>query len=535
MNALGFEIFADGDVVIIRHRDGLCGSADLDDLLHFVRMAGRNVTRWTWNVDEFAAAIIRKLPAANLAELADRESKATVINGNRLYYIPGVMFQVGPAGERWATTYYGIKQFLNIPGFPPTPSLDEIDRVGQRILDAIDNLGLGGEHVRASSPASVFMSSNRGREFMNTVPIGNDLPPQIVEDLTYLSSLADDKHMVEIHAVGHWNEGEIWDYDLSGAYIAEASRLLDLRDLHYWRSTSMGKREYNAYYGVVEGRFWIDPDGRYAHASPIVAQLPGGSQGCPVGNLDEDVYTVDEIRTVEGCGIGTFTQTGLGVFAGTLSCTRPRLPYKEMMEWLYDRRTLGDMEGKVSKVAGNAIVGKMVEKRDDALYRNRFYHAIVTAGTRCRITRFLVDNEVGEREFLAVQTDGVKLGKNIPLTNGKKLGTWRNNGSSETVLHSDRRVYVDDKRPFQVTLSDVKRLVNEHPNVERYSKTASRFVTIQEALESNDLSRVGEYTNFPAYVDLIKLDMQQTRVFDELPRNGRELLEGKYYSSPVVM
>lgn len=531
MNGLGFEIFADGDLIVVRNRHNLCGSDDLREILHFLQYEGKKVIRWVWHVDEFAAAILRKLPEDKLAEITGKD-KSTIVERYRLYYIPGVLFQVGPPDVWWGTVFYGLKGFLNIPGFPPTPTLDEIDRTGQEILDAAENMGLGGEHVKAATPMSLFLSSDRGSAFMNSLPLGRHLPSQIAGDLTYLSTLADDKHLVETRAIGHWDEGEIWDYDLTGAYVSIATKLLDLRDLTFYRS---GDIETGAYYGMVQGKMWIDPDGECVHASPIVCQLPNGLQGAAVGELPEDVYTLDEIRTVRRYGIGEFTPTGMGIFAKTLSCTRPRLPYKDMLEWLFEQRRWGDMESKISKVCGNAIVGKMIEKHDGALYRNRFYHAIITAATRCAITRFLCDNGVKAREFLAVQTDGVRLSKNIPLSNGNRLGTWRNNGSSETVLHSPRRVYVDDKRPFQVTLSDVKQMVSEHPNVERYSKKAKRFTTIQEALEAGDLSKVGEYNDFPAYVDLIKLDMQQTRIFRELPSSGSELLNGKYYSEPIVM
>lgn len=534
MNALGFEIFADGDLLMVRNRDNVCGSEDLREILHFLQYEGKRCIRWVWHVDEFAAAILRKLPAENLSEIIG-DDKETIVVGHRLYYIPGVLFQVGSPDVRWGTVYYGVKNFLNIPGFPPTPTLEEIDATSQSILDAVDNIGLGGEHIKAASPISVFMSSERGSDFMNTVPLGRHLPTQLAGDLTYLSSLADDKHLVEVRAIGHWNEGEIWDYDLTGAYISMAAKLLDLRDLTFWRSDRLGDAERRAYYGMVTGQMWIDPDGEYAHASPVVCQLPNGFQGAAVGLLPEDVYTLDEIRTVSRYGIGEFTQTGDGIFAATRSCTRPGFPYKDMMEWLFGQRRWGDMESRISKVCGNGLVGKMIERHDSAQYRNRFYHAIVTAGTRCAITRFLCENEVTAREFLAAQTDGVKLSRDIPLSNGKKLGTWRNNGSSETILHSPHRVYVDDKRPFQVTLDDVKRMIAEHPNVERYSKKAKRFTTIREAVEAGDLSKVGEYNNFPAYVDLVKLDMQQTRIFKELPKSGSELLNGKFYSEPVVM
>ena len=295
----------------------------------------------------------------------------------------------------------------------------------------------------------------------------------------------------------------------------------------------MGEREQNARYGMVEGRFYIDPDSPWVHCSPIITILPNGLQGTAVGWLDEDAYSLEEVRIVEEYGIGSFVPTGIGVYAGTEQDAPVRYPYKETMEWLYGQRDVSEMAGKVAKVAGNAVIGKMIEKRADAAYRNRFYHALITAGTRCAITRFLIENKVEPRELLVIQTDGVKLAKNIVIPNGKKLGTWRNNGTSETVIHSGHKVYCDDKRPYQLGLAEVKSLIAEHPNVERYSAKARRYTTIQDALEAGDVNKVGEYSELPVYLDLVRLDLQQTQMFPELPKSGRELLENKYYSEPV--
>jgi len=529
--AMTFESFSENGTVVIRNHDAMCVSDDLDTLLDFLRFTGKNVMRMSFEVDEFVAPILRKLPKSNLQEIV--ETNETNWGRFRIYYIPHRLFQVGSPGDFRGTRHYGVKKFLNIGGILPTPPLDDVQATAQDILDAIEECGLGGNSMKLTTAGAVFTSSDVGSKFMAGIPLDEDLPPALVGDAVYLSSLADDKYWVSAYQLGKFDEA--WDYDISGAFMSIASKLLDIRDLTFWRSIELGSREYGAVYGVVPGKMWIDPNGEYVHASPIVTELPNGETGNPVGHIPEDVYTLDEIRTVSRYNLGEFTQTGAGIFAHTLTSVPPRRPYAEMMNYLFQQRKWSDMSSTISKVAANAVIGKMAEKRDDAEFLCRFYHAQITATTRCLITAFLVNNEVQSSEMLAVQTDGVRLTRNILLPTNKKMGQWRNNGSYPTIIHSGHRIYVGDKKPYHITYDDVVKMVEEHPNIERYGKKANHRITLREAVDGGDISRVGEVVDLPVLFDLIRMERQQNRHFDAFPKSGRQLLSKVYQSKPIVM
>ena len=228
MRALGFESFSDNGIVMMRSSEGVAGGDDLDGILEALRFGGKDCMRVVWELDEFAAPILRRLPKTNLAELADKDRKETTWGRYRIYYIHNTVFQVGPAGQRWGASYFGIKNFLNIPGFPPTPPIEEVEQMGQGILDAIETAGLGGGSVRLTSPGAVFAYSTVGSQFMASIPLDRHLPDDIAVDCMELSEQADGKYWVEARQIGHWNEGEIWDYDLTGAFISEASKLVDI-------------------------------------------------------------------------------------------------------------------------------------------------------------------------------------------------------------------------------------------------------------------------------------------------------------------
>lgn len=190
--ALAYEVFGDNGTLFIRNSQSLRSSDNLADLLEYLQFSGKRVIRVVFELDEFVAPLLRKLSPESLAELL--ETKNTNFGRFRLYYVPNIMFQVGTVGQKLGTRYYGIKNFLNIGGLLPTPPLEQVQETGQEILDAIDGIGLGGEHIRLTTPGAVFTGSAIGSEFMKDIPLGRHLPPAILQDTIALSALADDKY-----------------------------------------------------------------------------------------------------------------------------------------------------------------------------------------------------------------------------------------------------------------------------------------------------------------------------------------------------
>ena len=533
--ALAFTSSTSGSDVILQSSSGAnCASSDLSQLLEFLQFTGKHVFRFVFELDEFVSPVLRLLPLSSLQELVD--TKETIIGRFRIYYIPGRLFQVGPTSQPFGTRYYGIKRFLNIMGILPAPPLDQVQSTGQDILDTIEAIGLG-EPKRLTTAGAMFTATDVGSRLMRSIPTTSDYPPGLLNDLVEMSVLADNKYWVSAYQLGCWMSG-LFDYDLTSCFASIAASLVDTRDMEFWRSDSIEKREQGAYYGLVRGRFYLDPESEYRHASPVMVDLPNDLIGQSYGWLPEDVYTLDEIRTVERYSLGEFVQTGQGIFAKVMNGVHPRYPFREAMNWLYEKRQWSDMASAICKTAANAVVGKLIERErgDGSIpeYRNQFYHALITAQTRCAITRFLVENEVKESELVTVQTDGVRLTRDIPLKNGR-MGQWRNNGEYPCIVVSGHKVYTGDKRPYKITFDDIVEMVCEHPYVERYSKKGWHRTTIQEAVDAGDVSKVGELVNLPTYFDLIGLEREQTRLFSVVPKNGIELLSSQFGSNPIIL
>ncbi len=527
---IAYESFSNPDGQVgIRNSDGKYRkSYDAGGLLHYLRYSSGESIRVVWDLDGFIAPVLRCLPEDVLDRLSKFDGDLT-FQTHELYYLPGRMFRVGKA------RYYGIRDYWGALT-DERPSLDVVKARAVELVDALGKVGLP-DPRKLTSAIAVFEDSEWGKAVYDALPKGHDIPEDSLEILEYASE-ADGKDWVSNHYVGRFAEGEIVDYDMVSCYASIAATLPDLRDLNYWQATKLGDRERAAVLGIVKGKFTLDPDAEYSHCSPImgmVGELPGN----PLGKLPTDCYTLAEVKFVEDYGLGTFKMLD-GWFAEPSGDT-VRYPLREVMAQLYESRGISPLAKFVVKEIANSIVGKMIETRvgrDGMVYgplRNDLYHATIESQARIEVARFLIEHEVKADELCCIQTDGVKLTRDIPLEpNG--MGSWVNKGSSATVLLSPYKVYSADARPYRLTYNDLACLVHEHPQAQRYSKVVRQRLTLVQAIRNyEDITRVGEWMEMPTSVDLITLDTEQNRQYADLPSTGLGLLSGHFQSTPYVL
>ena len=500
-------------------------SNSLLELLGYLRYSSKDTIRVFLDLDEAVAPLLRKLGKADLEQVAEH-NPALNIGEHHFYYYHDRVLQVG-----W-TRYFGLKTFYGYPEYAPDASLNEVQRMADEVMATLDQLGIGDTNLLTSAVAC-FEASELGRETYAGIPKSRELPQDCYEILD-CADKSDHKDWVEARQIGHWEKG-LYGWDMSSCYCSIASGLVDLRDCEIWESDTFGKRERNAIYGFVRGSFYIDPEGKYAHCSPVVATIINDLMGNPVGRLSEDTYSLEEVEVVERYGIGEFNFID-GWFVELKDGVVPRYPFKDIMEHLYQSRMVSPLASSIAKGIGNQIVGKLIQKRDsDKSIRNEIYHALITSGARCRITEFLVANDITADELVAIQTDGVHITKQLPKPSTNGLGSWRCNGEFPTIVVSPRKVYSQDKKPYRVTYGDIVAMVGDHPQSERYSKRTERHVTLAQAKAIGDIYRVGEYASAPARFDLLGLGKEQCRLFPKLPKTGRQLLSGRYGSKPIVL
>lgn len=528
MRATAYETWTDDNLIGIHTAENkLCISEDVGELLKFLRYSASQTMRVFWDLDSAVAPILRRLPKEVLERLSRFDEQLTY-QGHELYYFPGRLFRVGKA------RFYGIQDFFGALSDEKT-SLETVQKRALELLDTLDKLGMqrpGGEPIRKlTAPGAVLEDSAWGKKVYESMPKGYDLPEDVLEMLEYASK-ADGKDWVSNHYIGHFNQGEVYDYDISSCYPSIARHLPDIRGMTIWKSRKLGAREIAARLGIVRGTFSLDPHAEFAHCSPImgvVNDLPGN----PLGSLPEDYYALNEVRFVLHHHLGEFRmKDGWFALGGGLN-----FPMKELMETLYQKRDITPLAKVVAKGIANSFIGKLIETRVKTVYgpiRNDLYHALITSQARVEVAKFLIANKIRPDELICIQTDGCKLTRNIPMEpNG--MGSWVNKGTSAALIYSPYKIYYAGAKPYRLTYQDVTGMVKQHPLSQRYSKTIKHTLTMVQAIRQyEDVTKVGEVVDLPDSLDLVMLKEEQNRIYKKLPKTGQALLSGKYPSTPFV-
>ena len=460
-------------------------------------------------------------------------NKARLSDPHELYYYPGRIFRVGKA------RFYGLKDFWGGTAEQES-SLETVQGNAEELYSTLTRIGLkrpDNQPIRKLTGAiSVFEDSEWGKRIYEILPKDWDIPEEALELLEY-ASRADGREWVSNHQIGGWQENEIWDYDIRSCYPSVACTLPDMRGMTYWKSSRLGDKELNAQFGIVYGALHLDPASEYAHCSPIVADIEElQQQGNPLGHLPPDYFTIDDIRFVINNSLGTFKISSGWFVSGEVT----GYPYRPIMEQLYQMREEAPTElwSQCLKEIANALIGKMRETRITGglgKIRNDLYHATVLSRARIKVAQFLIDNKVQPEELLAIQTDGVKLTRDIRLPDNG-MGTWINKGTSPTMIAGPYNILSRNTRPHRMTYADLEKMVKEHPGQQQYGLKVKHRITMVQAIRNyNDLSRTGEVIDLPTSIDLVTLNEQQNRHYTRLPRTGRQLLNNQYSSSPIVL
>ena len=523
----------DGEITLESGYGESITSRNLPELMRWLQFSttghdrGHNYTiRVVWSVDDFFAPIMRKMDLKTLQMVADKDNNARY-SGDTLFYSRGKLFRTRKS------YYYPIQECF--PSATPDPTcVWELQERADQLTEGLERLGMG-DFKTIASLISIFGQTEFGQKVFAGIPKEVDIIPAGLASMVDYAYRSDRREWIGNYQVGCWDDAADWD--ISGAYPFEASRLPDLRDLEYWHATDMTKREEGALFGFCYGRMFVDPSSERQHVSPIMIN-DGEFHGNPAGWLPPDVYSLAEIRFIEGSGLGEFIMED-GYFAKVMRNVRPRYPFADVMRWLYEHRDISPTCSTICKGMANQIVGMLIqtlEWRNNApgeLF-NAIYHSLITSGTRVKVARWLLDNDVQKSELLAVQTDGVRILKDVEPPKHNGMGSWRLNGRFPTLIASPNIILCGGKHPHHYTIDTILPEIKANPLSVYYGVFAPAHITLGQALQLGDISRVGELRELPAHLDLPAVERQQNRQFDDFPQTGRQLLESKYTSEPVI-
>ena len=495
-----------------------CTSPSLDGLLHWLIFSASPITtsptRVVWSLSDFTHPILDQLPSTTRTELSRPPHRARWGN-YRLYLIPDKVFSLNKNGSE--VNIYDLSQYY--PDQPEPLSLSSLQEKVDLLQTVLTDLGITSP-PSLSSPVAAFRGHNLLPD-TNTIPTIFDAPESHLG--AYETALqCTPREWVSNYQIGHFPD--LWGYDITSAYAAHAARLLDLRDCRFTRSANL---DLSAYYGFLTGDFTVYPDHPLAFCSPFLADRGDGVLVNFTGTARDYPCLLDEVRMLYRHDMGEFKFRD-GWFISPHNGVRPRFPFREPMGQLYEQRgengnknsdEVAELRSYLLKRVMTGIVGRLLETRKDndgniieygSLY-NPLYHAVCTTRTRLQVFQFLADHNITQDELVHVGVDGVKAMRELPLPASASMGKWRCSGSDPAVVLSPGAV-LSPHRNFKGT---------------RYEEL------VVECLARPGASVLGSNPNDP--IDLRRLFVNQTRIFPQLPKTGKALLDNIYQSAPVML
>ncbi|MDD4984324.1 MAG: hypothetical protein PHQ43_00845 [Dehalococcoidales bacterium] len=488
-----------------------CTTTDGGDLLSWLLFSHTTTCatciKVAWDLDGFVALILSHIPdSARQSLIRDKRVRH---GAYRLFYIPSKVFSINKNGSE--CSFYDLSQYF--PGEPEPESISGIQEKADSLSSALEGLGITSPTTLAS-PVAVAGASAVLRQYDTTIPTVFDAPEPHL-DAYELALQCTPREWVSNYQVGRWEQGELYSYDISSAYPYHASQLIDLRDCEFHRSTTM---DSTAYYGFLVGDFTVYPDHPLAYCSPFITDRGDGTPVNFVGTAYDYPCLLDEVRTLYRHGMGDFNLKH-GWFVKPYNGVRISFPLQKLMAGLYASRSQSELTSYISKRIMNGLIGKMLETRKDAggnvtgygeLY-NPIYHSICTTRTRLQVFDFITQHGISRPELVFIGVDGVKATRYIPLPNQAPMGKWRCSGSESAVVLSPGAVITPSRNFKRVGYAELM--------AECYARPSA--------------SRLG--VNKSDLIDLRRLWVNQTRVFEGLPKTARELVSSRFLSNTTEM
>jgi len=471
-----------------------CVSDDYRKVFKFLIGSGFG-TRVAWSTRELMDVIRMLLPPGVALEKSGPGYRATWEDDTRyrIYYLPPKLVGVhaGGYGQSNEADIYELDQFY--PDSPPHDTIDEVQGLANNLVSEFASLGV--DHiVNLKSPVAVIESVGLLDKYYKGIPNNSIVPVNATGILEYAIDCDIRGGWTSAHQVGCWAEG-LHSYDITSCYPSIAARLLPLDGCKYQYSKIIPE---NAVYGFLKGTMCIPPDSPYAHCSPIQAVLGDELIANPVGEFT-GTFSLSEVRFVEQY-LGGFAMKD-GWFITHPHGERPM--YNVMTDLFKQRLSSSPLRSQIIKRIIDGIIGRLGEYHDNepTEHTNAIYHALIRTEASLMVGRFLVENEVKPDELVSINTDGCKLTRYIPLPNGGKyLGKWRYEGCESTIVLSPTKVFSGED-------------------------CAELLVKIQENPDSTDYDGL----------NLALLSTEQDRYYNWSPITGRDVVEYRYTSTPLVV
>jgi len=392
--------------------------------------------------------------------------------------------------------------------------------LGEKLMKELAKMRLA--PTKLSSPIAIY------KECMLDhldLPELSHIAPE-VSDMAYRCS---GKLWIEAHQLGYWDK--VWDYDLSSAFPNIAKDLIDYRQCKVYKTSKY--LDY-AVYGYVNATVTIYD---WVMVSPILFEDDNGIYSF-TGTKDM-ILPKSWLDFITTWKIGEYKiNNGYWLVPTTKEPSKPLYnPVTSLLR--YKNRTDRTVtQILLAKRMATGIYGSMGEEHEDdfAKYANFIWFAEISSRCPLQVAEFLYthgigagDNE-GYKTLLQVGVDGVMLSEPVE---GELDGNWKLAYENDALIISSGLVYTRNTKPKGLRLHDILDMIEKNPNSNYYQKGVPRRVTMGDALSKNKPELIGKPMTFNSSINLIH--PEHDRVFDDLPANGRDLLNNKYHSRPISL
>lgn len=437
--------------------------------------------RVTWSLYSIIEILQDLLPKQAFDELTQTDK--LIWNGYRLFSSSGRVFSINHPTHLHDNFYqinevniYHLAQYY--PDYNPKDANDVADKCFE-LLTCLKEMGL--TPTRLTSAVAIYDECILSHIELPTI---YNMPSEALDACEYAHRVGI-REWSTVYKIGHWNES--YDVDCNGGYPSIMKDLPDTSDMKVWFS----KKYQDCDFAILRGKVTIN-----SKFSPIVDY-----DGVPYKGIKEDFITKDMWGAINFLKLGYFE-----MYDGWFMKFNTRdKPYFELMNDLYNARGESGLDRLIPKLISTGIYGRMAQEYNNRYgdYFNPILATLTTTRMSLKLGKMLITNNL-QPNVISVTVDGALLDKKPEIITGTELGDWRVSESLKSLVISRGFQWHADKHPNNYFYDDMIRAIESKPNSNLYNGI------------------------------LLNDDLKTNRKFNLFPRTGRQLLDNKYLSEPLI-
>ncbi len=470
-----------------------------------------------YDLDEFAACIFHAIGITKEQGkyLLSKESRGRLnVDNYRIVYFPKAFFLIQYGNKSISFQNMAQDEYFKTAYTEDNSVEDAVKKaeaardIAIEVSKSLEYFGL--ETDRVSSPIKAFLN-----KYKLDWPTYENCPDEITE-LAWKSLKG---HWFEVFTLGNFKQAYL--YDINGSYAFELANIPDIRKGKFIKSKTPPN---NARLGIAEGILETE-----AAFHPFLTKI-GKNNYTPTSKIP-NVLGLRAITYLQSLKLGTFNIDRGYWWVPTEPiqyCYRPR------MKWLWDKKQATDnaFTRAIATRLYSALWGLQSQYLPDKdIFGdnfNAFINYIVEENSRLHVFDTCYSRDIIP---LAIIGDGFisreKLG--IESNNGQ-LGGWKLSKQGKCIIAGTNNICFESNEPpkgLVLHYNTLLKQMKEEPDADKYTRDKYHAITLPLALQVG-FDKLGTIQKVERST---VIGNNYSRVFLERPTCGKDLLDGKVYTS----